>query len=331
MVAQTSEWSNWLKIIRNYNYPDSIKSWWQIINSIVPYIALWVAMIYSIQVSYWLTLALSILAAGFSARIFIIFHDCGHGSFFKSKKLNNVIGIITGAFSFTPYHKWHYQHKIHHQTVGNLDKRGVGDVMTLTVEEYKNLSPFSRFIYRLYRNPVVLFLIAPVFLFIVLNRLPKKNIPKKINRYTHLTTLGIIVAITLVSLLIGFKTFLLIQVPIIYFASGFGVWLFYVQHQFDDVVWERQQSWDYKEIAMEGSSYLKLPKIFQWFSGNIGFHHLHHLSPKIPNYKLEKCYNENPIFHKKAMSFGAGIKSARYHLWDEDNKKLVSFSDLKVK
>lgn len=330
MKRTTKNPSNWIAIIKKYNKPDAVKGWWQVINSIVPYIGLWVAMVYSLGISYWLTLGLSIVAAGFLARIFIIFHDCGHGSFFKSRKLNKIVGIITGAMVFTPYHKWHHQHKIHHQTVGNLDKRGVGDVKTLTVEEYKKLSRGKRFIYQMYRNPVVLFILAPFFLFTVVNRFPKKELPGKINRYTHLTTLGIFVAIAALSLLIGFKTFLLIQVPILYFAAGFGVWLFYVQHQFEETVWERDDHWDYKNIALEGSSYLKLPKVIQWFSGNIGYHHIHHLSPKIPNYKLEKCYNENPQFQKKPVTLLAGLKTIRYHLWDEAGKRLVSFREVTV-
>lgn len=327
MNAQTNEWSDWINIIKNYNYPDSAKSWWQIGNSVVPYIGLWVLMIYSLEVSYWLTLALSVIAAGFLVRIFIIFHDCGHGSFFKSARMNKIVGILAGGLVFTPYHKWHHQHKIHHQTVGNLDKRGVGDVMTLTLEEYKNLSPGKRLFYRIYRNPFMLFLIAPFFIFTIMNRIPTKKLPEKMGLYTHITTLGIIAAITAVSILIGLKTYLLIQVPVLYFASGFGVWLFYVQHQFKDVVWERSENWDYKSIAMEGSSYLKFPKILQWFSGNIGFHHLHHLSPKIPNYKLERCYSENSLFQKKPLTFFSSFKSIRFHLWDESNEKLISFKE----
>lgn len=330
MKASTNSQSNWINTIKKYNKPDTFKSWWQVINSIVPYIGLWVAMIYSLNISYWLTLGLSIIAAGFLARIFIIFHDCGHGSFFKSKKLNKIVGIITGMLVFTPYHKWHYQHKIHHKTVGNLDKRGVGDVKTLTVEEYKNLSRGKQLVYRIYRNPVMLFIIAPFFLFTVVNRFPKKELPGNINRYTHLTTLGIIVAVTAMSLLIGIKSFLLIQIPILYVASGFGVWLFYVQHQFEDTVWERESSWNFRNVAMEGSSYLKLPKIIQWFSGNIGYHHLHHISPKIPNYKLEACYNENSLFQKKPVTLMEGLKTIRYNLWDETEKRLVSFSEVSV-
>lgn len=323
-----NNWSNWVKIMRLYNKPSSSKSFVQIINSLVPYVGLWLLMIYSLQISYWITLSLSIFAAGFLIRIFIIFHDCGHGSFFKSVKTNRIVGIIAGLLVFTPYHKWHYQHKIHHQTVGNLDQRGEGDVMTLTVEEYKNKTPKQQLLYRLYRNPIILFLIAPFILFTIFHRLPNKQLSAKINFYTHLTTLGLIAGITLISFLISFKTFVLIQVPILYVASVFGVWLFYLQHQYKDVVWERKENWDYKTIAMNGSSFIKFPKLLQWFSGNIGIHHIHHLNPKIPNYYLEKCLNENPIFQKKPLNFWSSIQSIHYRLWDEQSHQLVSFKNL---
>lgn len=321
--------ANWMKTIRLYSKASTLKSWWQITNSFVPYLVLWFVMVYSLEISYWLTLALAILATGFLVRIFIIFHDCGHGSFFKSPLLSRIVGVIAGALVCTPYHKWHYEHHLHHQTVGNLDKRGVGDVMTLTVEEFKSRTPLKRFYYRLYRNPIILFIIAPFFLFTIAFRIPYKYQPKKVRLYTHLTNLGLIIAVFLISLMIGLKTFLLIQIPILIFASSAGVWLFYLQHQFKDVIWERSDKWDYKTIAMEGSSYLKFPKILQWFSGNIGIHHLHHLSPKIPNYNLQKCLKENPIFQKDGMTFWGSIKSIRCRLWDEQKKKMVSFREAK--
>lgn len=321
------EWSNWTSIIRLYAQPNSVKSWWQVINSFVPYLLLWGLMVYSLKHSYWLTLALSILAAGFLVRIFIIFHDCGHKSFFKSKKLNNIVGIIAGGFALTPYHKWHYGHLVHHRTVGNLDKRGMGDVMVYTVEEFKNSSKKKQLFYRIYRNPVVMMLIVPLFLFIIVNRFPNKKLTKRINVYVHLTTLALIVIITFVSLLIGFKTFILIQIPVLFFSSIFGVWLFYLQHQFKDVVWERTEKWDYRTIAMNGASYLKYPKILQWFSGNIGFHHIHHLSSKIPNYNLEKCLLENKIFQKEYLTFFSSFQCMKYKLWDEEKHKLVSFKE----
>ena len=327
METTDTNWSNWTKIIAKYRHPDPVKSWWQIINSFVPYFALWGLMIYSLNYSYWYTLLLSIPAAGFLARIFIIFHDCGHGSFFKSPILNRIVGIIAGGMVFTPYHKWHFHHHVHHKTVGNLDKRGMGDVLTLTTEEYKNKTPRQQLFYRLYRNPFILLIIAPFFLFTIAQRFPDKRLPRKVNLYTHLTNLGLIIVIFLVSLLIGIKTFLLVQIPILFFATGFGVWLFYVQHQFKGVVWERSDKWDYKTIAMQGCSYLKFTRIMQWFSGNIGFHHIHHLSFKIPNYNLEKCLRENPLFYKEPLTFFSSLKSIKYRLWDEKKHRLVSFKE----
>ena len=327
METSNNEWSNWTSIIRRYTQPDSVKSWWQVINSFVPYLLLWVLMIYSLKYSYWITLALSMIAAGFLVRIFIIFHDCGHKSFFKSKKLNHVVGIIAGGFAFTPYHKWHYEHLIHHRTVGNLDKRGVGDVMTWTVEDYKNSPKKKQLFYRLYRNPVIMLIIVPFFVNTLINRIPNKKLSTRINLLVHLTTLVLIIAITLVCLLIGFKTFVLIQIPVMVFASDFGLWLFYVQHQFKDVVWERTDNWDYTTISMYGASYLKFPKILQWFSGNIGFHHMHHLSSKIPNYNLEKCLRENRIFRKEYLTFLSSFQCLKYRLWDEEKHKLVSFRE----
>ena len=327
METSNNEWSNWTSIIRRYTQPDSVKSWWQVINSFVPYLLLWVLMIYSIKYSYWITLALSMIAAGFLVRIFIIFHDCGHKSFFKSKKLNHVVGIIAGGFAFTPYHKWHYEHLVHHRTVGNLDKRGVGDVMTWTVEDFKNSPKKKQLFYRLYRNPVIMLIIVPFFVNTLINRIPNKKLSTRINLLVHLTTLVLIIAITLVCLLIGFKTFVLIQIPVMVFASDFGLWLFYVQHQFKDVVWERTDNWDYTTISMYGASYLKFPKILQWFSGNIGFHHMHHLSSKIPNYNLEICLRENTIFQKEYLTFLSSFQCLKYRLWDEDNHRLISFRE----
>jgi omega-6 fatty acid desaturase (delta-12 desaturase) len=321
--------NGWMRIVSKYNSPDSIRSLWQIINSVGPYILLWIAMIYTIRISYLLTLVLSVLAAGFMVRIFIIFHDCGHGSFFKSKRLNKVVGIITGLIVFTPYHKWHYEHRIHHQTVGNLDKRGIGDVMTLTVKEYRNLPPFSKLYYRIYRNPVVLFFIAPIFLFTIAQRFTKKYMSPKEKLYVHLSTLSILGAIALIIFLIGWKTFLLIQIPVLYIASGHGVWLFYVQHQFRHVLWTDSENWDYKTVALKGSSLFKLPPVLNWFTGNIGYHHIHHLSPLIPNYNLKRCHEEYSLFQEiKPITFFSAFESLLLRLWDEEQQRLVKFSEI---
>ena len=226
-----------MEIISRYNKPDNLRSWWQIINSVVAYLVMWGLMIWSLKISYWLTLALTIPAAGFLVRTFIIFHDCGHGSFFRSKRLNAVIGVITGLLVFTPYHRWHRDHHIHHQTVGNLEKRGVGDVMTLTVEEYRKKSRWQRFVYRLYRNPVFLFGVAPMLLFVVLYRLPKKYMSVREHVYLQLTNLALVLIVAAMVMAIGWKAYLMIQLPVLYIATVHGVWLFYVQHQYRHVKW----------------------------------------------------------------------------------------------
>ena len=321
--------TSWVKVVMRYNFPDNFKSWWQVVNSVVPYIAIWVLMVYSLEYSYWLTLLLSVFAAGFLVRIFIVFHDCGHGSFFKSERLNRLVGIPLGLLSFTPYHRWHRDHKEHHATVGNLDKRGVGDVKTLTVEEYKSLSKWKKFGYRFYRNPIFLIGVAPLLLFLIQYRLPKSYMNRKELVFLHLSNLALVLGILLVIWAIGWKAYLLIQLPVIYLASVHGVWLFYVQHQYESVKWERSDKWDYKTIAIQGSSYFKLPFILQWFTGNIGFHHIHHLSPTIPNYKLSKCHKENPMFQDiKPITFFSSLKSLRLRLWDEKKQRLVGFNEI---
>ncbi|KAB2871575.1 MAG: fatty acid desaturase [Bacteroidales bacterium] len=321
--------TSWVKVVMRYNFPDNFKSWWQVVNSVVPYIAIWVLMVYSLEYSYWLTLLLSVFAAGFLVRIFIVFHDCGHGSFFKSERLNRLVGIPLGLLSFTPYHRWHRDHKEHHATVGNLDKRGVGDVKTLTVEEYQSLSKWKKFGYRFYRNPIFLIGVAPLLLFLIQYRLPKSYMNRKELVYLHLSNLALVLGILLVIWAIGWKAYLLIQLPVIYLASVHGVWLFYVQHQYESVKWERSDKWDYKTIAIQGSSYFKLPFILKWFTGNIGFHHIHHLSPTIPNYKLSKCHKENPMFQDiKPITFFSSLKSLRLRLWDEKKQRLVGFNEI---
>ncbi len=316
----------WVSIISRYNKPVLSKSIWQIINSLGPYLLLWVLMYFSLQISYLLTLGLSILAAGFLVRMFIIFHDCGHGSFFRSEKANRIVGTILGSLVFTPYRRWHRDHAIHHNTVGNLDRRGIGDVWTLTVHEYEKLSPAKKLGYRLYRHPVFLFGIAPFLLFVVGFRFTRRSMGAAEKRSVYVTNLIIALFAAGTILLIGWKAFLLIQLPVIYFATVAGVWLFYVQHQFEEVIWTRQDSWDYKTMALEGSSYLKLPRVLQWFSGNIGYHHIHHLGPRIPNYHLEKCHRENDLFRNtRPVTFIPGMRTLRLRLWDEQNRKLISF------
>lgn len=315
-----------IKLISAYKIPSTGSAVWQLINTLVPYIGLWIAMAFLINISWWYVLPLIILAAGFTVRLFIIFHDCGHGAFFKSKTANDIVGIVLGILTFTPYYRWHHAHLIHHRTAGNLDKRGIGDVWTLTVEEYKNRTPRQRFFYRVYRNPFIMFGLGAGLVFLVTNRLTRKDFTRKDKISVYVTNIGLVALATGISLLIGFKSYLLIQLPVMYIAATSGVFLFYVQHQFPDVNWYRDEEWDYSTVAINGASYLALPAVLQWFSGNIGFHHIHHLSSKIPNYKLEKCYRENEAFQQVVpVTFISSMKSLKLRLWDEDNKCLVTY------
>jgi len=327
--GSTNPWANFTKNIANYQTPDVFKSVWQIVNTFIPYVGLWLLIIYSLSVSYWLTAFLIILASGFLVRLFIIFHDCGHGSFFKSKKANTIVGAFFGILAFTPYLKWHSQHMKHHATVGNLDKRGEGDIWTMTTEEYLNSSKWKRFKYRIYRHPITMFGVGALYVFIIQNRATTKDMSKKEKLNVHFTNLALLLIIAGMSWAIGFWTFLIIQLSILYLSAIAGLWLFYLQHQYEDVTWVRTNNWNYREIALEGSSFVKFPKVLQWFSGNIGFHHIHHINSRIPNYKLEKCYRENPIFKDvKPVTFMKSLKTLRLRLWDEKNQRLISFKEL---
>jgi omega-6 fatty acid desaturase (delta-12 desaturase) len=322
---------SWQKVVAKYQNPDWRSSVWQVANTMVPYFILWYLMYRSMELSYWLTLALSIPAAGLLMRIFIIFHDCCHGSFFKSRMGNDILGIVSGILTFTPYYHWRHDHAVHHATAGDLDRRGVGDVWTLTVQEYLALSAWQRLGYRLFRSPLVMFTVGPFFVFVIGQRLWRSTAGKR-ERYsvywTNLALLGIVIGM---SLIVGLKAYILIQLPIIVVGTAGGVWLFYVQHQFEGVYWERHTGWDYTTAALQGSSFYKLPRVLQWFSGNIGFHHIHHLSPRIPNYNLERCHRENPIFQGvKPITLLSSLKSLTLRLWDEEQQKLVGFGHLKT-
>jgi omega-6 fatty acid desaturase (delta-12 desaturase) len=314
------------KNIEKYLKPSLGRSIWQITNTFIPYVGLWVLIVYSLSVSYWLTAFLILLAAGFLVRLFIIFHDCGHGSYFKSAKANKIVGTAFGILSFTPWDKWHNQHHRHHGSVGNLDKRGVGDVWTMTKDEYLACNKWNRLKYRIYRNPLVMFGIGSLYVFLIQNRLTREDMPKKERLNVYFTNAALLLLVVAMSLTIGFVNFMVIQFLILYIAAISGLWLFYLQHQYEDVSWFRNKDWNYRTVAIEGSSYVKFPKLLQWFSGNIGFHHIHHLNARIPNYYLNKCYRENKIFKEvKPVTFLLALKSLRLRLWDEQIQKMVSF------
>jgi len=321
----------WKQAIAEHRKPVLRSSVWQLVNSVIPYLALWGLMIWTLHISYWITLALAVLAAGFLVRIFIIFHDCGHGSFFRTRRANRLTEFVTGVLTFTPYRQWRHKHALHHATSGDLDRRGTGEIWTMTVREYLESSRWKRLSYRLARNPLVLFGLAPFYVFLVQQRFPSRAVGKRERRGVYWTNGALLAIVVLMSLTIGIKAYVLIQLPIITLAAAAGVWLFYVQHQFEDVQWERRADWDYVQAALRGSSFYKLPKVLQWFTGNIGFHHIHHLSPAIPNYNLERCHKETPVFQQvKPVTLWCSLKSLSFRLWDEQRRKLVGYRRLRT-
>ncbi len=332
-AAETSRFPSvreWKAIVAEFQQSSTKRAVWQLVNTLVPYTALWVLMYHFLSVSWWIVVPLAMLAGALLVRVFIIFHDCGHGSFFASRRANDIVGFITGLLTFTPYYQWRWEHSLHHATTGDLDRRGIGDVWTMTVQEYLESSRWKRFAYKLARNPVILFLIAPFVLFVVIQRIPNNRADVRERRsvwHMNLALLGMIAALSSV---FGLGTYLIIQAIVTGVAGIFGVWLFYIQHQFEDAYWERHDEWDYTAAALQGSSFYKLPRILQWFSGNIGFHHIHHLSSRIPNYNLERCHHSHPVFQQvKPITIRTSLKSLAFRLWDEKLNKLVGYRHMR--
>lgn len=319
------------KEIAPYEKSDLRSSVIQLINTLLPFFLLWTAAYLSLSVSYWLTLSLSIIASGFIVRIFIIFHDCCHQSFFQNRRWNDLVGTITGIITLFPYEKWKRDHSIHHATSSNLNKRGTGDIWIMTVNEYLSASTWERMQYRIYRNPFVMFFLGPFYLFLISNRMNRKGAPKKERFNTYLTNISILIIYALLCWAIGWQEFLLIQLPMLFVAGVLGIWLFYIQHTFEDSYFEEEENWDYVKAAIDGSSYYKLPKVLQWITGNIGFHHVHHLSPKVPNYHLETVHNQTEELQKATtVTIRSSFKALRFRLWDENKKRFVNFKDIKT-
>jgi acyl-lipid omega-6 desaturase (Delta-12 desaturase) len=321
--------ADWQAAVARYARPDARRSIWQVIDSLVPFFALWYLMVRSIEISYWITLLLAIPTAGFMVRTFIIFHDCGHGSFFKSRRANDILGVITGLISFTAYYHWKHEHAIHHATAGDLDRRGIGDVYTMTLKEYVAAPWWKKFGYRVFRNPIGMLLFGPFIVFVIVGRIPLPSMAKREVSSIWWTNLALVVLVGGLCWLIGWQTYLMVELPVFILAAGAGVWMFYVQHNFDPTYWERQDKWQFAKAGLDGSSFYKLPLILQWFTGNIGFHHIHHLSPKIPNYKLPECHAANEILQVKPMTIGFSLKSLRLRLWDEERRIMVGWEALK--
>ena len=317
-------------LLVHFQMPSTARGLTQVFNTIVPYMLVWWLMYQVRGVSWWLTSGLAILAGALLVRIFIFLHDCGHGSFFRSRWANAIFGFVCGLLTFTPYYHWRWQHAIHHGTSGHLDKRGVGDIPTMTVQEYLDSTRWRRFSYRFQRNPFVLFLIAPLYIFLFRQRFAAADASPRDRLSVWLLNIALVLLAVLMTRWLGFTNYLVMQTVALMVAGASGVWLFYVQHQFDGTYWERGGHWNYTAAALQGSSYYKLPRVLQWLSGNIGFHHIHHLSPGIPNYNLERCHRSDPVFQRvKPVTLVGGFASLKYRLWDEAARKLVSFARIR--
>lgn len=315
-------------ILARYRTSSTAEAARQVLCSLVPFGVLWMLMWLSLNYSIWLTLLLSIPTAAFLVRVYILHHDCGHGSLFRSKRANELVGCALGLLVFTPYLLWRRQHSLHHASAGDLDRRGFGDVEILTVREYLQLTPWRRLRYRIYRNPLVLFGIAPVTYFVFLQRLTY-GLPKtwrKERANVHWTNLALALGVLLACWAVGWRSFLLVHIPVVVLASSLGVWLFYIQHNFEGTYWERHAEWDFAAAGMEGSSYYHLPRWLQWLTANIGFHHIHHLDSRIPCYRLPECYAQNPHFQAvNRLTFRQSLSCVSLKLWDETQMKMVGF------
>ena len=320
--------ASWYRELSKFEKSDPRKAVWQVVNTFLPYFGLWAAMIGMVRfhTPLWYLCPLLVLAAGLVVRIFIIQHDCGHGSFLPSHKANRLLGFLCGVITFTPFDDWKHEHAAHHAMAQDLERRGIGDILTMTIEEYRSATLGQKIYYRLFRHPLFLVGVGPCIQFVVVQRFPHKRSGPRERRSVLFTNVALLLLVTLACRTIGWQTYLLIQAPIIAVAASLGVWLFYVQHQYEDVYWEHHEHWDPIRAALEGSSYYKLPKVLQWFSGNIGLHHIHHLRPRIPNYHLQKAYDEVPELQTpRTLTLFESLKCINLHLWDEQSRQMVSF------
>ncbi len=317
---------SWRAVLAPYARPHIGRSLLDIATSLIPYLGLLVGMYFLLEVSYWLVLAVSVLAAGFLVRTYILFHDCAHGSFLPWSKANEWLGATCGLVVFTPFQRWRHQHAVHHASSGDLDRRGGGDVRTLTVAEYEALQWQRRLGYRLFRNPIVMFGLGPIWVMILGPRFVSRSERPRIRRSVWRTNLALAAVIGLLCRLFGWESFVLVEMPSALLAGSIGVWLFYVQHQFEDAYWQSSDSWSYDDAALKGSSYLRLPKLLQFFTGNIGLHHVHHLSTRIPNYNLQRAHDAYPAFQQvPTLSFRDAMGCMKLKLWDEECGRLVTF------
>jgi omega-6 fatty acid desaturase (delta-12 desaturase) len=321
----------WAHALATYARPSLPRSIGCLGSSVAPYLGLLVAMYFALRVSVALVLVLGVFAAGFLLRTYIVFHDCAHGSFLPSKRANIWLGSALGVIVYAPFLRWRHSHAIHHATAADLDRRGEGDVLTLTVAEYNARDFVGRVRYRLFRNPLLMFGLGPLFAMVLGPRLAPHDARRRIRRSVHATNAALAGVIAGACVLIGWRGFLIIQGPAAMLAGSAGIWLFYVQHQFEDTFWERSREWTYADAALQGSSYLKLPRVLQFFTGNIGLHHVHHLNARIPHYNLQAAHDDNPLLHSvPTLSLWDGLCAVRLKLWDDDSRRLVTFAQARA-
>ncbi len=307
--------------------PRVARSLLDVATSIVPYLALSVLLDLTLGISVLLTVSLAVLAAGFLVRTFVVFHDCAHGSLFPSKRANRWVGRVAGLLVLSPFERWRHDHAVHHGTSGDLERRGVGDIVTLTVHEYRVRPWRGRLAYRLIRNPLVMFGLGPIVAMVIGPRIATRAQRPRLRHSVLLTDAAVFSLAAGLCWLIGWERLLLVWAPSALLAGSVGIWLFYVQHQFEDAYWQNAADWDYTEAALRGSSYLRLPRVLEFFTGHIGFHHVHHLNARIPNYNLRRAHRENSILHQvPTLSLLDGLRAVRLKLWDQDRGKLVSFA-----
>jgi acyl-lipid omega-6 desaturase (Delta-12 desaturase) len=321
----------WRESLAPYARANARRAMLDLALAVVPYAALSVLMYLALDVSYLLVLAIAVPAAGFLLRTYMVFHDCAHGSFLPSRRANTWLGRVLGLLVFASFDSWRHNHAVHHATAGDLDRRGVGDLPTLTVAEYRDRPWPRRLGYRLFRNPVVMFGLGPIWAMFVQPRLVSRSMRPRIRRGIIVTNLVLVALVGALCALIGWREYLLVQLPTALLAGSVGVFLFYVQHQFEGTHWTNGEHWSFADAALEGSSYLKLPKVLQFFTASIGMHHVHHLSAKIPNYNLQRAHDDNPIFHGvPTLSLWDGLRAVRLKLWDEDRGELVTFAQARL-
>jgi acyl-lipid omega-6 desaturase (Delta-12 desaturase) len=326
-TAEVERPASWKEVLAPYSTARTSRAVIEVATSLLPYLALSVIIYLTLGTSIPLTIALMIVAAGFLIRTFVIFHDCAHGSLLPSRRANAWVGTVLGMFVLTPFRRWRHEHAVHHATSGDLDRRGVGDVMTLTVVEYHSKPWRARLGYRLFRNPFVMFGIGPIFAMIIGPRIIGSDARPRLRNSVIFTDVVLAAAVTGLCFLIGWKDFLLVWLPPAMLAGSMGIWLFYVQHQFEDAYWQKANDWSYADAALMGSTYLKLPKVLQFFTGNIGLHHVHHLNARIPNYNLQQAHDSHPVFAQvPTIGIQDGMRAVRLKLWDERSGKMVTFA-----